>query len=267
MRRRTALWTLLLGLVAAPAGAQDQGLDPLLFAQPLDTAEVHANAVQLYRLPLSLRIRSTDGHPWGLRVTFPFSLSSLRVESASDVGTFVKKLGIAAIVPGVELEIPLATRALLRPFAEAGIGKGTAGGSAEVLYGLGVRARLTQPVKRVAFTIGGAASHRKRPSQVREYDEHSTFEIGIDGQVPAGFSIGTRAARLGLFSIARAFNGLTLRPEGQNPVSLRHQFEAGVSFSTAPVLRIWKIRLPWIAAGYQFGEVLSGTRIYAAFPF
>jgi len=40
-----------------------------------------------------------------------------------------------------------------------------------------------------------------------------------------------------------------------------------VSFSTAPVLRVWKIRLPWIAAGYQFGRTISGWRIYATFPF
>jgi hypothetical protein len=270
MRRRTALWTLALSLAAVPAHAQDQGLDPLLFAQPFETggaADVHAQTFQLYRVPLSLRVRSLDGHRWGLRVTFPVSLNSLRVERASDVGTFVKKLGIAAIVPGVELGVPVGARVLLRPFAEAGIGKGTAGGSAEVLYGAGLRARLTQPVRPFFLTIGGGASRRKAPAHVGEYDEHSTFEIGVDGQLPAGFFVGKKAARLGLFSIARSFRGLTLRHEGQDPVMLRRQFEAGVSFSTAPVLSIWKIRLPWIAAGYQFGHTISGVRFYTTFPF
>ena len=47
---------------------------------------------------------------------------------------------------------------------------------------------------------------------------------------------------------------------------LRGQFEAGLSFSTAPDLRIWRIPLRWLAAGYQFGRV-SGVRIYLKFPF
>ncbi len=270
MFRRAVPWTLLLGLAAAPAAAQDQGLDPLLFARPLDSgdaADVRAKGVQLFRVPLWVRIRGLDAHRWGLRVTFPVSLTSLRVEGASDVGVFVKKLGIAAIVPGLELELPVGARGLMRPFVEAGVGKGTAGGSVEVLYGVGLRARMTQPVKRLNLIIGGAASHRKAQADVRDYDQHSTFEVGVDGEVPLGFSIGQKAARAGLFTIARGFSGLELRREGQDPVVLHRQFEAGVSFSTAPVLRIWKIRLPWIAAGYQFGRTISGVRIYATFPF
>jgi len=269
MSRFSAAWLLLFGLAATPAAAQDQGLDALLFARPLDTAEgadVRAKGVQLYRLPLSVRIRGLDAHRWGLRVTFPVSLSSLRVEGVADVGGFVKKLGIAAIIPGLELELPVGTRGLVRPFAEVGVGKGTAGGSVELLYGVGLRARMTQPVRRLHLTIGGAASYRKAPADLREYDQHSTFEMGVDGQIPLGFAIGQKAARAGLFTIARGFSGLELQREGQDPVVLRRQFEAGVSFSTAPDLRIWKIRLPWIAAGYQFGPTLSGVRIYTAFP-
>ncbi len=95
----------------------------------------------------------------------------------------------------------------------------------------------------------------------------SIFEVGVDGEVPLGFSIGQKKALGGLFTIARGFSGLELRREGQDPIILRNQLEAGVSFSTAPVLRIWKVNLPWIAAGYQFGRTVSGVRIYAAFPF
>jgi hypothetical protein len=166
MFRRAVPWTLLLGLAAAPAAAQDQGLDPLLFARPLDSGhatDVRATGVQLYRL--------SGGNPqprcasWG-SAPFPVSLTSLRVEGASDVGVFVKKLGIAAIVPGMELELPVGGRGLMRPFVEAGIGKGTAGGSVEVLYGVGLRARMTQPVKRLNLIIGGAASHRKAQADI-----------------------------------------------------------------------------------------------------
>ena len=102
---------LLLSLAALPAAAQDQGLDPFLLTNRDETAsatEVEASGFQLYRLPLSFRVRSLNKHPWGLRVTFPVSLSSLSIKGVSDVGGFVEKLGIAAIIPGLEVEIPWA---------------------------------------------------------------------------------------------------------------------------------------------------------------
>ena len=127
--------------------------------------------------------------------------------------------------------------------------------------------RMNQPAKRVHITLGGAASHRKAAADVPQYNQHSAVELGIDGQVPLGFSIGQRAARAGLFGIARGFRSLELQQEGRDPIVLRRQLEAGISFSTDPVLRIWKFRLPWIAVGYQFGHTVSVVRIYATFPF
>ena len=63
-------------------------------------------------------------------------------------------------------------------------------------------------------------------------------------QVPLGFSVRGRQARGGIYVIGRAFDGLELIREDQPPIVLRGQFEAGLSFSTAPELRIWKFPLP-----------------------
>ena len=85
-------------------------------------------------------------------------------------------------------------------------------------------------------------------------------------QLPLGFSVRGGQARGGIYVIGRAFDGLELEREDQPPIVLRGQFEAGLSFSTAPELRIWKFPLRWPAVGYQFGRV-SGVRIYLSFPF
>jgi hypothetical protein len=258
-----------LTLAAGPVAAQDQGLDPLIYAGAVRAGEisgVDANGVVLYRLPFAFHLRSLDTHPWGLRVTVPLSLSALKIESAS-VGGFVKKLGIIALVPGIEVELPVGERVLFRPFVEAGLGKGSDGGGVEVLYGGGVRGRIVQPMERLRLTLGGAAVRKKAATSQRAYDGYSAFEAGVDAQVPLGFSIGRKSARGGVYTIARRFNGLEIRREGEPLVALRRQFEVGGSFATAPNFRVWKITLPWIALGYQFGEVVSGVRIYTAFPF
>jgi hypothetical protein len=268
--RRIAAAAFLSFSVVMPVGAQDQGLDPLLFLNRADmeaAPDVQAQVIQLYRLPFSFHLRDLDAHAWGLKVTFPVSLSSLRIEGVSSIGGFVRKLRIAAIIPGLEVEIPVGDRTLVRPFGEVGIGRGSGHSSAEVMYGAGVRARTIQQLRRLHLTYGGAVAGRKTPALVDAYDEHASFEAGVDAQVPLGFAIRSSPARGGVYVIGRAFDGLELRRDGQAPIVLRGQLEAGASFSTAPDLRIWRIRLPWLAAGYQFGETVSGLRIYLTFPF
>ena len=85
-------------------------------------------------------------------------------------------------------------------------------------------------------------------------------------QVPLGFAVRGKQARGGLYVIGRAFDGLELEREGRPAIVLRGQLEAGLSFSTAPDLRIWKFPLRWLAVGYQFGRV-SGVRMYMTFPY
>jgi hypothetical protein len=108
---------------------------------------------------------------------------------------------------------------------------------------------------------------RKTPALVDTYDEYAMFEAGVDAQVPLGFSVRSNLARGGVYVISRGFDGLELERDRLDPIAVRGQFEIGGSFSTVPDLRIWKIRLPWLAAGYQFGHTVSGVRIYATFPF
>ena len=267
-RRGVAGALLLLFFAALPAAAQDQGLDPILLANRDETAsttDVEARGFQLYRLPLSFHLRRLDTHPWGLRFTFPVSLSSVRIQGVSDVGGFVEKLGIAAIIPGLEVEIPVGSRTFVRPFGEVGIGK-SSDSSAEVFFGAGVRARTTADPKNLHVIYGGRISGRKTPEFDGTAARYVSLEGGADAQLPLGFSVRGGQARGGLYVIGRAFDGLELKREDQPPIVLRGQFEAGLSFSTAPDLRIWKIPLRWVAVGYHFGRV-SGVRMYLTFPF
>ena len=259
---------VLLCFTALPAAAQDQGLDPLLFAKSdllAPAADVEARGLMLYRLPFGFHVRSLDEHPWGLRVTFPVSFTSLRITGVSDLGSLVDTLGIASITPGVEFEIPVGSRTLVRPFGEVGVGK-SSDSEAEVFFGAGVRAHTFADLKQVHLTFGGAITGRRTPALAGTTDVYASFEGGADAQVPLGFTVRGKRARGGMYVIGRAYHGLELERENQPIVALRGQFEAGLSFSTAPDLRIWKIPLRWLALGYQFGRV-SGVRIYMTFPF
>jgi hypothetical protein len=259
-------------LAAAPAGAQDQDLGPLVFVNPSTTTPASitsASAIQLYRVPIDYTIRSMDGRRWGISLSCPISISGIRVhlQDVHDAERLAHSLGVFAVVPGIGVEIPLATGLRIRPFAEVGLGRGTDRKKTEVLYGIGASVRLDRQAGVARLTIGGEANHRRSVTDTGYYEAHSTFEGGIDAQVPLGFSIAHRQVRGGGYVIARVFDDLVLLGPELEPVALGHQFEAGVSFSTAPALRIWKIDIPWVAVGYQSGAVLTGIRVYTSFPF
>jgi len=263
--------TLVLAVMAsAPAAAQDQALDPLLFVRASADAPATltgAGTFQLYRLPLDYTLRPMDEHRWGITLSCPVSVSGVRIHRTTNASTFVHSLGVFAIVPGIALDIPLAEGVRLHPFAEAGVGKGSDRHETEALYGAGASARIDRRVKQAVLILGGSAKRQRVASDVGEYEAHSTFEAGVDTEIPLGFSVGGRAARGGGYAIARAFEDLVLKRPGLDPVSLGHQYEAGASLSMTPEIRIWKIALPWIAVGYQFGPVIHGIRVYTSFPF
>ncbi len=263
--------SLLAVLTSVPAGAQDQALDPLLFIKAADSGGsqtvVGAQTLELYRLPLGYTLRTMDDQRWGVSLTCPVSISGLRVERKTNAGNFVHSLAVVGVVPGVEFEIPVPDRIRLRPFAEAGLGKGTSGGPARVLYGFGMSARADRDVGPVHLILGGNAMRRKLDTDTGDYETHSTFEAAVDAEAPLDFQIAGRDAHGGVYAVVRGFQGLSLTRPGFAPVDLDGQFEAGLSLSTAPELRIWKITLPWVAVGYIFGPVLTGVRIYTSFPF
>ena len=199
----------------------------------------------------------------GLRVTLPVSLSSVRITGVSDLGGFVQKLGIAALIPGLEVEIPVGGM-LVRPFGEVGFGRSNE--ASKVFYGVGLRAQTTADLNTLHFRYGGMVSGRRTTSLAGTADRYASFEGGADMQVPLGFNVRGNEARGGIYVIGRAFDGLELEREDQPAIVLGGQFEAGLSFATAPELRIWRIPLRWLAAGYQFGR-FSGVRVYLTFPF
>jgi hypothetical protein len=79
--------------------------------------------------------------------------------------------------------------------------------------------------------------------------------------------MGSKRALGGVFGMYRQYFNLDIQRVGQEPIKLEHQYEVGISFSTDPVIRLWKIKLPWIALSYRFGDVFTGVRLYFSFPF
>ncbi len=255
-------------LTALSAFAQDEDIPLSLYPKDAGKIEdVDSRSFQVYRFPVSFTIRGLDENRWGLRLYVPISLGTTKIEGAGDLEDFFKDVQSIALVPGVEFLIPVGDRWLLRPFAEVGVGDDSATGDAHLLYSVGIRARGEFQPRPFNVMFGGAFRYRNTTTSVAVKNWYSTVEVGADAQLPLGFSLGSKTAHGGVYAIMRHFTDLEFEILTQGPIDINWNYEIGLSFSTDPVVKLWVIKLPWIALGYRFGDRLHGLRLNFTFPF
>jgi len=251
-----------------PASAQDEDVD-LLFL-PRSEGEIQdaeSQSVQIYRIPISFNIRRLENKPWGLRIYFPISLGSYELKALTDVDEFFTSIQSMAIVPGVEALLPLGDRWVIKPFAEVGVGDDSASDKVNLLYAAGLRSRGLYQARPFDLMLGGAIKYRNSTTSEAVKNWYSSVEFGADAQVPLGFSLGSKKAKGGGYAIARYFTDLDFELISEGPITIRWNYEVGLSFSTDPVLKLWIIKMPWIAIGYRFGDGARGVRVNFTFPF
>jgi hypothetical protein len=256
-------WALPLAVTTARA----QELEPL--QEILDHAEgvsgAEARSLTLYRIPFGYTIRDVETQGWGLRLTLPMSLGAHDLRASSDFGDLIERVQTVGVMPGVELQLRAGDHWRLKPFGEVGVTASTWDGDTELLYALGLAARGSYQPGPIQVTLGGEARYASPRSRSSGIDDYSMLSLGVDAQAPLGVHLGSRAVFGGLYAIGRAFPGLDFPTSPELDVG--QVWEVGLSFSTEPVLRMSKVKLPWLAVGYRFGDVFTGIRVSFTFPF
>jgi hypothetical protein len=268
MRTLVAVILFGLGALAAPAAAQIDEISPDIYLpRGADVEDVNASSVKIYRLPLGYTVRDLDDHPWGLRITFPLTFGAHEVDAIIDGGEVSDALRTVSVIPGLEFFVPVRERWLLKPFVELGIGNELTGnGGTEILSSTGLKCLGVYPGRPVRWMFGGAL--RYNDSSVEAVSgAFGSLELAADAQTRLGFSLGNKVALGGLYGMARYYSGLDIEIGSLGLSSIDEQYEAGVSFSTDPVFQIWKLRIPWVAIGYRFGDGIDAYKISLSFPF
>jgi hypothetical protein len=117
------------------------------------------------------------------------------------------------------------------------------------------------------FALGLGAHYASARATRVDVGDYTTLELGLDVQRTLGFRLGGREARGGVYGIGRWFPDLRIEGPSDRILDVKRVLEVGLSFSTAPELAIWKIKFPWIALGYRFGDMFQGVRLSFSFPF
>ena len=126
---------------------------------------------------------------WNLKLNFPLSIGVYNIEAEEDN----IDLDFLAIIPGIELHIPLRENWILMPLADFGFGKSTSGNSIQYLYSAGIKHHVLFGWKLFDFTFGNTLRNEGYFSGNNGGSNNtSLFTTGLDMKFPLEMNHGKK---------------------------------------------------------------------------
>jgi hypothetical protein len=253
--------------------AQDAGVqftnefDPRNFAQAsfLGSGFYFVGDRQIYivRIKGSLKLRSEEEHPWGLRLTFRPTLGfyDFNPTDRTDFG-LPDELGSFSFLPGVEFRVPVKDNWRLDPFLEAGPAMEFDTDSVTWIYGLGVRSRAEFPVKNDKLLLWNSLLWAGNwESDVSPRDDFLVFDTTFEWRHPIGWTLFGYPTDIGPLIKAEYYIGsLLIAPPLGEPFEIDQRYEIGMTWGPTERSKKWKMTIPRIGLSYRFGNGSGGVR-------
>jgi hypothetical protein len=228
---------------------------------------------QVYTLPLSYSLHGSLPDDWTLRLLAPVQagLYALDVTDTNSARIKINQQSLG-IVPGAELQIPIGSRTVVKPFAQFGVvdtfGQDVGNPWAYVFLG-GARAITQWHVGETTFSLGNAVIYAGDQTIGSGFSEHYvSLQVGGEVRHPLGFRVANLEPDLGVYATyyyypAPLHFSRFLRPA----LKVENQIELGFSVGSASPFQFQWLSNPRIGAGVVFGGGLSVWHINFGFPF
>lgn len=227
----------------------------------------------VYTLPLSDTLHDFPFGGWALRLIAPLQLGLYRFRATDTDG---QKLAIdqqsLSLVPGAELQIPIASNAVLKPFAQFGVahafGNGV-GNPDSYVYLAGARSVVQWRAGAYTLSLGNAVIYAGDSTIGPGFSEHYvSLQLGGEVRRPLGFRIGAWLPDLGLYAADYYYpKALDFSRFLQTPLRVDNQGEIGFTIGSASPVRMLGLSNPRLGAGYVFGGGLNVWHVTFGFPF
>jgi len=178
--------------------------------------------------------------------------------------------GTVAFVPGLEVQIPVNKYWTLKPFAQLGAGKDTAGGDLQYIYGGGFRSLISIPWQKFVIGIGNSlVLAEDRNATSNNTSGFSLFNAGLDIRHPTNVTLFDRQIDVsGFFVINRFQNRVDILDNDGKTNRLRTLYEVGMTFGLSKSISIWKADVDRVGLDYRWGDDgFRGIGFNMGFPF
>lgn len=226
----------------------------------------------VYTLPLFNTVHDFPADGWSLKMMLPVQAGLYHFSGDLAGRSITLNQQSIAVVPGAELQIPVANRLVVKPFAQFGAGYSfgpQVGNPGAWIYLAGVRSVAQWRAGDYTLSLGNgivyAGDATIGPGPAENY-----LSLQLAGEIrrPLGFQVGGVKPDLGLF-VANYYYPAPLRFSRflRSELHVHDQMEIGLSLGSAEPMNILWLANPRIGAGYVFGGGLQVWHINFGFPF
>jgi hypothetical protein len=247
----------------------EQNVANFAFATQLGSGvySVSGRTLQIYRLPFSHTLKTTDDSGVGVELTLPvtFGFYDFELQDTAN-GDIPKDVDALSFVPGLTLVIELQPQWRLEPYVEAGVARAREADADSFVYAGGLRSLYVFDGKgfdwllRNDLTLAGVDLRGTEGS-----DRFARLQTVVTAQRP--FALGSSVDYL-LYALNEYYVD---QPDGPVDSGNRDgspvQYEIGITLGTPEPRRIWGMPLPRVGIGYRFGSEADIFRIVIGTPF
>jgi len=220
--------------------------------------------VNIYKLPFSYMFEDFNEKNWNLKLNFPLSIGVYSIEAEEQN----IDLDFIAIIPGIELHIPLRENWVLIPLADFGFGKSTSGESIQYLYSVGIKHHVLFEWRLFDFTFGNTLRNEGYFAGGNGgADNTSLFTTGLDMKFPLGIKLFKKPGYLSFYGMNYYYFEEIEIDVDTKTIQIETQWELGLTLSTIPSLKIWWFSIERVGLGYRFGDGFSAIRLVFGMPF
>jgi len=230
--------------------------------------KVGEETVGVLRAPLGYRIREAGPDQWGVRLTFPVTAAFAEFD-LTDFQLGRPTVAGLSVLPGVELEIPLAPQWLLKPFANAGGGWEFQRDGSAFIYSAGTSLLHKRPLDNGWLTALGGKLIFAGYNAGGEQSRLAALSGGGDIGFPLDMEIAGRQALLGVQLIGTVyFNRLEFLLPGSAEKEVLTEAEIALTLGVRKPIEFLGASFDRVGLGYRKGsDGLKGIRLVGSFPF
>lgn len=276
MRLLKLLFVLFLTLSAGTIAAEeDIGVDNYAYSVFSGTGRYRTDdrTIYVFRAPLSwdLKEANYEESEWGYTLLLPVAVGITNfdeitgIEDLPDIS--FDDLQTLTITPGAEVIIPISTEWDVKPFAQLGYGSDMVNETNTVIWGTGIRTRLTFG-NDSNWIIGGEFLRAvNNPRDNAPKTSFTRWGAGIEYKYQTNWELHGRRISLHTRLLQWYFDDVAVFLPPVERLELRSATELGFSFGVDPPITILGYDFVQGGIGYEKADKVTAITFFTTFPF
>jgi len=230
--------------------------------------KIGEETVGVLRAPFAYRIREAGEGQWGIRLTLPVSAALTEFDLTDFQLGHVRAAGLS-VLPGIEAEIPLAERWMLKPFANVGPGWEFKRDGTAVIYSAGAATVYQLPLDHGRRSSLGAKLTFAGYDAGSEGSRLAALAGGGNFEFPIDMQIGGQPALLGVQLIGTVyFNRIEFLFPDSADKKVFAEVEFAVTLGVRKPVEFFSMSIDRVGIGIHRGSNgLKGVQLVGSFPF